>query len=49
MGNNKRVLILAQIRRANQLRNLAIKYGCSYTMTAYLLVNDVIARIFATE
>jgi hypothetical protein len=49
MSNFKKQLVLAQIRRANSLRNLAIKYGCSYTMTAYLMVNDVIARIFATE
>jgi hypothetical protein len=49
MSNNKKQLVLAQIRRANSLRNLAIEYGCSYTMAAYLMVNDVIARIFATE
>lgn len=49
MSNNKKALILAQIRRANSLRNLAIEYRCIYTMTAYLLVNDVIVRIFATE
>jgi hypothetical protein len=49
MSNYKRALVLAQIRRANSLRNLATEYQCSYTMTAYLLVNDVIARIFATE
>ena len=49
MSNNKQILVLAQIRRANSLRNLAIEYSCSYTMTAYLMVNDVIARIFATE
>jgi hypothetical protein len=49
MGGYKRALVLAQIRRANQLRNLAVEYQCSYTMTAYLIVNDVINRIFATE
>lgn len=49
MSNHKKELVLAQIRRANQLRNLAVEYQCSYTMTAYLLVNDVINRIFATE
>lgn len=49
MSSYKKELVLAQIRRANQLRNLAIEYGCGYTMAAYLLVNDIIARIFATE
>jgi hypothetical protein len=49
MSNHKRALVLAQIRRANQLRNLATEYKCSYTMTAYLIVNDIIVRIFATE
>jgi hypothetical protein len=49
MSNYKRELVLAQIRRANQLRNLATEYQCSYTMTTYLIVNDIIVRIFATE
>ena len=49
MSSYKKELVLAQIRRANQLRNLAVEYGCCYTMTAYLIVNDIIVRIFATE
>jgi len=49
MSKNKKALVVAQIKRANNLRNLAIEYNCAFTMAAYLLVNDVIARIFATE
>ena len=49
MSNGKKMLVLAQIRRANKLRDLAMVYSCEHTFAAWKQVIRVINRVLATN